>query len=356
MRSIFTTPTWCKITFYDDGVGTAKNRYLRAVSGAFGFGFKGNVRDLYEFLARYYKADEDDKVFMFGFSRGAATIRAFAGMVQECGLLDIRNSACQKGGKFDEGEFQKQIDLAMRAYEKIKSDRSLATAFRAKAVKHDANAPNGALQIEMIGVWDTVSALGFPQDWSLAIDWIFRVADKLSETLFPHNFYNYQLNRSVKNVYHALAIDDERMTFQSQGVERRRRRSAHRDRTGLVCRRSFQRGRRLSALRHVDGGARLDDGARGRAWHSFQQGRSRESPSRRKCAWQVIRFPRRRCHLLSLRAAGYRGTEQARSRPGQDPRQRHRADRQGHIAICAEKHSFSSSRSSGRRPTWARMQ
>ena len=202
-----------QITFYDDGVGTAKNRYLRAVSGAFGFGFKGNVRDLYEFLARYYKADEDDKVFMFGFSRGAATIRAFAGMVQECGLLDIRNSACQKGGKFDEGEFQKQIDLAMRAYEKIKSDRSLATAFRAKAVKHDANAPNGALQIEMIGVWDTVSALGFPQDWSLAIDWIFRVADKLSETLFPHNFYNYQLNRSVKNVYHALAIDDERMTF-----------------------------------------------------------------------------------------------------------------------------------------------
>ncbi len=42
-----------QITFYDDGVGTSKNRYLKAISGAFGFGFKTNVRDLYEFLVRY---------------------------------------------------------------------------------------------------------------------------------------------------------------------------------------------------------------------------------------------------------------------------------------------------------------
>ncbi len=202
-----------QITFYDDGVGTSKNRYLKAISGAFGFGFKTNVRDLYEFLVRYYEPDEDDKVFLFGFSRGAATIRAFAGMVQECGLLDIKNPACQKDGKFDEEEFQKQIDLAMEAYEKIKTDKSLATTFKATAVKHHKNAPDGALQIEMIGVWDTVSALGFPQDWSWAFHWIFKVLDKLTESPFPHNFYNYQLNKNVGHVYHALALDDERTTF-----------------------------------------------------------------------------------------------------------------------------------------------
>lgn len=200
-------------TFYDDGVGTSKNKYLSGITGAVGFGFKKNVRDLYEFLARYYEPDEDDKVFLFGFSRGAATIRAFAGMVQECGLLDIKNSACQKGGAFDEDEFQNQIDLAMKAYEKIKTDKSLAATFKAKAVKHPRNAPDGALQIEMIGVWDTVSALGFPQDWSLAFDWIFKVLDKFTDTLFPHNFYNYQLNQNVGHIYHALALDDERTTF-----------------------------------------------------------------------------------------------------------------------------------------------
>lgn len=202
-----------QITFYDDGVGTSKNKYLRAISGAFGFGFETNVRDLYEFLARYYKPDDDDKVFLFGFSRGAATIRAFAGMVQECGLLDIKNSACQKSGKFDEDEFQKQIDLAMEAYQKIKTDKSLATIFRAKAVKHPRNAPDGAFKIEMIGVWDTVSALGFPQDWSLAFDWMFKALDTFTDSLFPHHFYNYQLNDNVGYVYHALAIDDERRTF-----------------------------------------------------------------------------------------------------------------------------------------------
>ena len=74
-----------QITFYDDGVGTSKNKYLRAISGAFGFGFEDNVVDLYEFLSRNYKSKDDDKIYLFGFSRGAATVRAFAGMVQEWG-------------------------------------------------------------------------------------------------------------------------------------------------------------------------------------------------------------------------------------------------------------------------------
>ncbi|MCH8097315.1 MAG: DUF2235 domain-containing protein [Proteobacteria bacterium] len=206
-----------QISFYDDGVGTSKNRYLRAISGAFGFGFMANVRDLYEYLARYYEPGDDnkpgDKVFLFGFSRGAATIRAFAGMIQECGLLDIKNPACQKDGKFDEVKFQQQIDLEMEAYKKIKTNKSLASTFRARSVKHSQSAPDGALKIEMIGVWDTVSALGFPKDWSLAFDWIFKALDKLTDSLFPHNFYNYQLNKNVEYVYHALAIDDERRTF-----------------------------------------------------------------------------------------------------------------------------------------------
>ncbi|NQY66295.1 MAG: DUF2235 domain-containing protein, partial [Flavobacteriales bacterium] len=73
-----------QITFYDNGVGTQKNKYIRSLSGALGFGFETNVKDLYEFLARRY--DAGDGIFMFGFSRGAATIRAFNGFIDNVGL------------------------------------------------------------------------------------------------------------------------------------------------------------------------------------------------------------------------------------------------------------------------------
>lgn len=203
-----------QITFYEDGVGTSKNKYWRAVTGAFGFGFEANVVGLYEFLCRNYKPEDDDKIYLFGFSRGAATVRAFAGMVQECGLLDINNKACKKNGIFDEDAFQGQLKEALAAYRKIKSDRSLAAAFKStRAVIDPKVVPDGNIPIEMIGVWDTVSALGFPQDWSVAFDWIFKVLDKVSENAFPHQYYNYQLNQNVRYVYHALAIDDERITF-----------------------------------------------------------------------------------------------------------------------------------------------
>ena len=200
-------PQKLQITFYDDGVGTNTNKYLRVVTGAFGLGFGANIKDLYSFLARNYEFE--DEIYLFGFSRGAATVRAFAGMIQECGLLDINNSACQTKGVFDERKFQDHVDKAFKAYEKIESNASKAGEFKKKAVTHPKFAPDGALKIKMIGVWDTVSALGFPQDWS----WTVWSLDKFFDYLFPHTFYNYRLNSSVENVFHALAIDDERKTF-----------------------------------------------------------------------------------------------------------------------------------------------
>jgi len=208
-----------QITFYDNGVGTQSNKIIRALSGAFGFGFRSNVRDLYEFLARNYAPD--DEIFLFGFSRGAATVRAFAGMVQECGLLyvepDMRSS-------FDEGEFERLIDEAMDCYEQHwkdwkkdteKLDSNPKKLFKVSVeeaeklgFKLEENVP-----IKMIGVWDTVSALGFPQDWSWLLEKPMAALDRWSDRIFPHRFYNYQLNKNVENAYHAIAIDDERTTF-----------------------------------------------------------------------------------------------------------------------------------------------
>ena len=75
-----------QIAYYDDGVGTAGFRPLRLLGGAFGWGLSRNVRQLYRFLCRHYRAG--DQVYIFGFSRGAFTARTLAGLIARCGVLD----------------------------------------------------------------------------------------------------------------------------------------------------------------------------------------------------------------------------------------------------------------------------
>src|SRR5258705_11105806 len=62
-----------QIAKYDDGVGTSANKYLAAIGGAFGWGLKRNVIDLYKFVCRNYEAGDD--IYGFGFSLGSFTIR-----------------------------------------------------------------------------------------------------------------------------------------------------------------------------------------------------------------------------------------------------------------------------------------
>ncbi len=68
-----------QVAFYDDGVGTSSFKPLAILGGAFGWGLKRNVIDIYKFLCRNYKSDEDE-VFGFGFSRGAFTMRVVLGL------------------------------------------------------------------------------------------------------------------------------------------------------------------------------------------------------------------------------------------------------------------------------------
>ena len=186
-----------QIAFYDHGVGTSSNRYWRALSGAFGFGFKRNICDLYKFLAQNYSPEENDKVFFFGFGRGAAQVRACSGFIAACGLIDGR-------GVEDE-ELEDRIQAAFKSYQ---SGRP------APPVKS-----HGVIPITFIGVWDTVSALGFPQNWNITsigmwvLNALFKALDYGSDFIFPHRFYNYELTDSVQHAYHALAIDDERHSF-----------------------------------------------------------------------------------------------------------------------------------------------
>ncbi|MGR8932226.1 MAG: DUF2235 domain-containing protein, partial [Gammaproteobacteria bacterium] len=218
-----------QFTFYDQGVGTdksdtSKNKYTTALSGALGLGFRTNVLHLYHFLARCY--NPGDTIFLFGFSRGAATVRAFAGFVNACGLVDRRHPDVNTNGEFDSLKFKKKVDEAFELY--YNKDSKGRQAFKGKYAVHDeVSAPNGDLKIKFIGVWDTVSALGFSKDFSWFVSLPLVCLDKVLDHMpcfsipilnwkfyLAHHFYDYELNNSIENAYHALSIDDERRTFE----------------------------------------------------------------------------------------------------------------------------------------------
>jgi uncharacterized protein (DUF2235 family) len=75
-----------QVALYDDGVGTESFLPLKLLGGAFGWGMKRNVLKLYTGLVRIY--DLGDQIYLFGFSRGAFTVRTLCGLVAKCGILN----------------------------------------------------------------------------------------------------------------------------------------------------------------------------------------------------------------------------------------------------------------------------
>lgn len=199
-----------QVAFYDDGVGTEQVKLLKALGGAFGYGLKRNVLDLYQSLCRCYQPG--DRIFLFGFSRGAYTVRALAGLIARCGIvatngrsdrelerLSKRAYACfRKHFRTWQGAKLQQlrgVDAAEEATEAFRRDF---------AVQHPEHAPEGRAPIRFIGVWDTVDAVGLPLD---------HLADFLNNVVYAFRFSDYKLSPLVEMGCHALAIDDERHTF-----------------------------------------------------------------------------------------------------------------------------------------------
>ncbi len=196
-------------TFYDNGVGTSTNKYWRAITGAFGIGIKQNILDLYTFLALHYEPENNNKaadnIYLFGFSRGAATIRALCGFIATTGLVNGKN--------LSDKELKQYTKDAYRAYKRHKKDPDTAKRFAQHPNSH------GIIKIHFVGVWDTVSALGFPKRTDttslslLSLDIIFKLSGKILNMVWPHEFYRYELTDNIQHAFHALAIDDERTAF-----------------------------------------------------------------------------------------------------------------------------------------------
>ena len=177
-----------QIAYYDDGIGTHGVRLLRLFCGAFGWGLSRNIREAYEFLALNYK--KGDRIFLFGFSRGAFTVRSLAGMICQCGLLE-RDAFLKKGRR----ERKRAVKRILHAY---------------RSEKRICRKVDISVKIHFVGVWDTVDAVGVPFDWLK--EWV----DPVWRCLIKRrlwNFHNLKPHRDICHAYQALALDDERKTF-----------------------------------------------------------------------------------------------------------------------------------------------
>jgi uncharacterized protein (DUF2235 family) len=187
-----------QVATYDDGVGTEDFKLLRLMGGAFGWGLGRNVRQLYKELCRIY--DEHDHIYLFGFSRGAFTVRTLAGFILRCGIVDVSRIS-------NSDSLEAKVNEAYAVYRRCYRT-SLARAFRgdpddteAQSFKRKYCHPDKT--IRFVGVWDTVDAVGLPH----------KFADFVNATIYPFKFPNLQLSDRVERAAHALAIDDERKSF-----------------------------------------------------------------------------------------------------------------------------------------------
>ncbi|MHC2313084.1 hypothetical protein ACVIHC_000130 [Bradyrhizobium diazoefficiens] len=186
-----------QIAIYDDGVGTSSFKPLAILGGAFGYGLKRNAINLYKFLCRNYR--DGDKIYAFGFSRGAFTVRIVVGLVLNQGLVKFAN----------EGELDSKARAAYRAYRHDKYPVwNLQYPFRLIQSWLDKRfyTPRERMvdSIEFVGVWDTVAAYGLPID---------EMTRGVNDWLWPLELPNKQFNPNIRKARHALAIDDERATF-----------------------------------------------------------------------------------------------------------------------------------------------
>jgi hypothetical protein len=193
-----------QLTFYDDGVGTETLKWIRIFAGATGYGLSRNVKQLYRELCRVY--EPGDAIYLFGFSRGAFTVRTLSGLINDLGLLDPTDCAT-------EDVFRNRVRAGYKAYRRkyrawltqfVVGDRGLTAAeFKARYARRDEAGEPVVPNIKLLGVWDTVDAVGLP----------FALADVWNKVVWQYKFETTTLVDVVEKGCHALALDDGRAEF-----------------------------------------------------------------------------------------------------------------------------------------------
>ncbi|OQS13195.1 hypothetical protein B0T36_20430 [Nocardia donostiensis] len=166
---------------YVSGPGTGGFLADRWIGGAFGLGLEANLSSAYWHLALNW--EPGDEIYIFGFSRGAFTARSLAGLISRVGILT------------PEAMIDGCYPQAMRLY-KQRPPRDDSPSRQCEAFRATHCHPEPA-DIDFLGVFDTVGALGVPGLTSLR-----------------HRFHDVRLTPNVRCARQALAIDERRRNFE----------------------------------------------------------------------------------------------------------------------------------------------
>ncbi|PSR75657.1 hypothetical protein PHLCEN_2v8948 [Hermanssonia centrifuga] len=169
-----------QLVYYQAGLGTytdplLKSPIVSAVSMTLdqmlAWNLASHVKDGYAFLMQNYT--RGDKICIFGFSRGAYTARALAGMLQKVGLLPVCN--------------HQQLPFAWDMYKREdKQGLDLSHDFKKTYCR--------TVSVDFLGVWDTVASVG----------------------LFPRYLPFIHENTGVRHLRHGIALDERRVKFLPQ--------------------------------------------------------------------------------------------------------------------------------------------
>lgn len=172
--------------YYDRGVGTG-DFIDRIFGGLFGVGLRHNVLEAYRFLSENHCPD--DEIWLFGFSRGAYTVRRVAGMLRKCGLPPADLDGTARIAAANEAY---RIFVRREQASQGGADSQPALGFREKYRTR-------RIPVRFIGVWDTVGAHG--------------IGGVLGQLAGKARFHDNKLSSDVQFAYQALAIDEQRAAF-----------------------------------------------------------------------------------------------------------------------------------------------
>ncbi len=173
--------------FYDWGLGSYHDEWS---AGTMGSGIHKNIMDGYRYIVQNYSPG--DELFLFGFSRGAYTVRSLCGLINNCGILK----------RPDARLIQTAFDHYKRQEDEYAPEGTKSIAFR-KRHAHPSK------EVRFLGVFDTVGALGIPFSW---LGWL-NAEDE---------FYDSKMGPNVRIARHALAIDERRYDFEATILQPRR--------------------------------------------------------------------------------------------------------------------------------------
>lgn len=177
-RMLRAAPHGHRLSLYYEA-GVQWHLWSDTASVAMGRGINRQIRRAYGWLASRYRPG--DRIFLFGYSRGAYAVRSLAGIIDQVGLLKA------------DAATERNVLLAYRYYQ---TAEVTAAERRFREVFCHTSA-----EIEMIGVFDTVKALGV----RLPFLWMW--------TEPQHEFHNHALSSVVRHGFHALALDETRAAF-----------------------------------------------------------------------------------------------------------------------------------------------